>query len=103
MPETGGPVLVLAGAEEAPLRDLAAYREAGGYLQLERARVMQPQAVTQELIDSNLRGRGGAGARGRRRRAGARLRCGPGSTAPERGRFVPVRSGHGAVRPPGAR
>jgi NADH-quinone oxidoreductase subunit F len=55
-----GPVLVLAGAEEAPLRELAAYRQAGGYLQLERARAMQPQQVTQELIDSNLRGRGGA-------------------------------------------
>jgi NADH-quinone oxidoreductase subunit F len=60
MPEAAATVLVLAGAEEAPLRDLAAYREAGGYLQLERARAMQPQAVTQELIDSNLRGRGGA-------------------------------------------
>jgi NADH-quinone oxidoreductase subunit F len=54
------PVLVLAGAEESPLRELAAYREAGGYLQLERARAMTPQDVTQELIDSNLRGRGGA-------------------------------------------
>jgi NADH-quinone oxidoreductase subunit F len=53
-------VLVLAGAEESPLRDLAAYRAAGGYLQLERARAMSPQAVTQELIESNLRGRGGA-------------------------------------------
>jgi NADH-quinone oxidoreductase subunit F len=53
-------VLVLAGAEESPLRDLAAYREAGGYLQLERARAMSPQEVTQELIESNLRGRGGA-------------------------------------------
>jgi NADH-quinone oxidoreductase subunit F len=60
MPEAAATVLVLAGAEEAPLRDLAAYRAAGGYLQLERARAMQPQAVTQELIDSNLRGRGGA-------------------------------------------
>jgi NADH-quinone oxidoreductase subunit F len=55
-----GPVLVLAGAEESPLRELTAYRAAGGYLQLERARAMQPQAVTQELIESNLRGRGGA-------------------------------------------
>jgi len=58
--EAEGPVLVLAGAEESPLRELAAYREAGGYLQLERVRAMAPQAVTQELIDSNLRGRGGA-------------------------------------------
>ena len=53
-------ILVLAGAEESPLLDLAAYRAAGGYLQLERARAMSPQAVTQELIESNLRGRGGA-------------------------------------------
>jgi hypothetical protein len=34
--------IVLAGAEEAPLRDLAAYRAAGGYLQLERVRAMSP-------------------------------------------------------------
>jgi len=53
-------MLVLAGAEESPLRDLAAYRAAGGYVQLERARAMSPQEVTQGLIESNLRGRGGA-------------------------------------------
>ena len=52
--------LVLAGAEESPLRELDAYRAAGGYAQLERARAMAPQEVTQELIESNLRGRGGA-------------------------------------------
>jgi NADH-quinone oxidoreductase subunit F len=52
--------LVLAGAELSPLRDIAAYREAGGYKQLERARAMSPQEVTEELIESNLRGRGGA-------------------------------------------
>jgi NADH-quinone oxidoreductase subunit F len=52
--------LVLAGAELSPLRDISAYREAGGYKQLERARAMTPQAVTEELIESNLRGRGGA-------------------------------------------
>ena len=52
--------LVLAGSELSPLRDIAAYREAGGYKQLERARAMSPQEVTQELIESNLRGRGGA-------------------------------------------
>ena len=32
----------------------------GGYAQLERVRAMAPQDVTQELIESNLRGRGGA-------------------------------------------
>src|SRR5919201_3428360 len=54
------PVLVLAGAEEEPLRGLASYRAAGGYAQLEKGRAMSPQAVTDQLIQSNLRGRGGA-------------------------------------------
>jgi NADH-quinone oxidoreductase subunit F len=56
MPET----LVLAGAEETPLRDLASYRAVGGYAQLEKARAQTPQKVIEELIASNLRGRGGA-------------------------------------------
>ena len=54
------PVLILAGALEEPLRDLASYRAVGGYAQLERARAMTPQQVTEMLIQSNLRGRGGA-------------------------------------------
>jgi len=53
-------VLVLAGAEEHPLRDLTSYRAVGGYAQLEKARMREPQQVIQELIESNLRGRGGA-------------------------------------------
>jgi NADH-quinone oxidoreductase subunit F len=53
-------LLVLAGSEEAPLRDLEDYRAAGGYVQLERARELTPQQVTEQLIASNLRGRGGA-------------------------------------------
>jgi NADH-quinone oxidoreductase subunit F len=52
--------VVLAGAEEQPLTTLAAYREAGGFAALERARVMEPAAVVQEILDSGLRGRGGA-------------------------------------------
>src|SRR6185369_208483 len=55
-----GPALVLAGYEGEPLTSLAAYRAAGGYDQLEKARAQDPQAVIQELIESNLRGRGGA-------------------------------------------
>src|SRR5215471_16590849 len=55
-----GPALVLAGYEGEPLRSLQSYREVGGYAQLEKLRAEDPQAVTQELIDSNLRGRGGA-------------------------------------------
>jgi NADH-quinone oxidoreductase subunit F len=54
--------LVLEGA--APDRDLttlAGYREVGGYEQLERARGMEPQAILDELLAANVRGRGGAG------------------------------------------
>ncbi len=54
------PVLVLDGAVEEPLRDLDSYRAVGGYAQLERARAISPHQVTDELIQSNLRGRGGA-------------------------------------------
>jgi NADH-quinone oxidoreductase subunit F len=52
--------VVLAGAEEQPLLTLAAYREAGGFAALETARAMEPAAVVQEILDSGLRGRGGA-------------------------------------------
>ena len=52
--------LVLGGAEEMPLQDLASYRAVGGYAQLLKARAMPPQEVIALLIESNLRGRGGA-------------------------------------------
>src|SRR6478609_5286181 len=52
--------ILLAGAEEKPLTSIADYRDAGGYATLAKARAMEPQQVTQELLDSNLRGRGGA-------------------------------------------
>ena len=52
--------LVLGGAEETPLQDIASYRAVGGYAQLLRARAMPPQEVIALLIESNLRGRGGA-------------------------------------------
>jgi NADH-quinone oxidoreductase subunit F len=55
-----GPALVLAGYEGEPLQSLDAYREVGGYAQLEKARAQDPQTVIQEVIESNLRGRGGA-------------------------------------------
>jgi NADH-quinone oxidoreductase subunit F len=54
------PVVVLDCAIEHPLAELPAYRAAGGYVQLEKARAMTPQEVTEQLIQSNLRGRGGA-------------------------------------------
>jgi len=40
---------------------LAAYRETGGYTALEKARTMEPGAITEEIKKSNLRGLGGAG------------------------------------------
>jgi NADH-quinone oxidoreductase subunit F len=53
--------LVLAGAEERDLTKLSEYRAAGGYATLEKARATAPEALVEELIKANLRGRGGAG------------------------------------------
>jgi NADH-quinone oxidoreductase subunit F len=52
--------VVLAGAEEQALTKLADYREAGGFEALAKARTMEPAQVVQEILDSGLRGRGGA-------------------------------------------
>jgi len=40
---------------------LKSYAEAGGYQALRKAVEMQPDAIVQEVLDSKLRGRGGAG------------------------------------------
>ena len=40
---------------------LDTYREHGGYKALEKALSMPPEAIIKEVIDSNIRGRGGAG------------------------------------------
>jgi len=60
MAAEASPALVLGGAVEKPLRDLTSYRAVGGYAQLEKARAMPPGEVIALLIESNLRGRGGA-------------------------------------------
>jgi NADH-quinone oxidoreductase subunit F len=52
--------LVLAGAGERDLSKLAEYEAIGGYSALTKARGMTPQAVIDELVASELRGRGGA-------------------------------------------
>ena len=52
--------LVLEGADERDLTKLAEYKKAGGYRALEKARRMDSEAVIEELLTSNLRGRGGA-------------------------------------------
>ncbi len=52
--------LLLEGARERDLTRLDAYRESGGYAALDKARRLEPQQVLEELVASNLRGRGGA-------------------------------------------
>src|SRR6059036_3158612 len=52
--------LVLAGAGDRDLTKLAEYEAVGGYTALAKARRMTPQAVIDEVIASELRGRGGA-------------------------------------------
>ena len=57
---TGRPQIVLAGADEHDLTKLAGYQAAGGYQALAKARALAPAAVIDELLASELRGRGGA-------------------------------------------
>src|SRR5919109_5568365 len=52
--------LVLAGADERDLTQLAEYRKAGGFKALAKARGMAREAVVEEISDATLRGRGGA-------------------------------------------
>jgi NADH-quinone oxidoreductase subunit F len=52
--------LVLAGTGERDLTKLAEYEAIGGYSALAKARGMSAQAVIDEVIASELRGRGGA-------------------------------------------
>jgi NADH-quinone oxidoreductase subunit F len=50
----------MAGAGERDLTKLAEYEAIGGYRALAKARGLAPQAVIDELVASELRGRGGA-------------------------------------------
>ncbi len=57
-----GTKVLTAGIGEADLRDIAVYRERGGYKQWERAaRTLKPAEVLNLCDTSGLRGRGGAG------------------------------------------
>src|SRR5204862_8004747 len=53
--------VLLAGADERDLTQLAEYRAVGGYRGVEKARAMTPDALIAELEQATLRGRGGAG------------------------------------------
>ncbi len=52
--------IVLAGTDEHDLTKLVEYEALGGYKALTKARGMSPADVTEELMTSELRGRGGA-------------------------------------------
>src|SRR5204863_3128477 len=52
--------LVLADARDRDLTKLAEYEEDAGYTALAKAPAMEPQAVLDEVVASELRGRGGA-------------------------------------------
>src|SRR5829696_5736565 len=52
--------VVLPADGHAPVTPLAGYRDAGGFDALAKARTMEPAQVVQEILDSGLRGRGGA-------------------------------------------
>src|SRR4051794_10040892 len=56
----GERMIVLGGTDERDLTKLAEYEAIGGYGSLQKARAMSPAAVIDEVIASNLRGRGGA-------------------------------------------
>jgi NADH-quinone oxidoreductase subunit F len=53
--------VLLAGADERDLTQLAEYRAVGGYGGVEKARAMTPDELIAELEKAILRGRGGAG------------------------------------------
>jgi NADH-quinone oxidoreductase subunit F len=55
--------LLFAGIDEPGLNTLPVYERRGGYQSLRRALAMPPAAIVQEISDSGLRGRGGAGFR----------------------------------------
>ncbi len=53
--------IALAHADERDLTQLSEYEAIGGYEALRKARGMQPEKIVEELMNANLRGRGGAG------------------------------------------
>jgi NADH-quinone oxidoreductase subunit F len=53
--------IALAHTDERDLTKLSEYQAIGGYQALAKARGMTPEKIVEELLASNLRGRGGAG------------------------------------------
>src|SRR5690242_10761090 len=53
--------LIFRDIDEPGLNTLEVYERRGGYQSLRKALAMEPAAVLHELLESNIRGRGGAG------------------------------------------
>ncbi|MDX6370488.1 MAG: NADH-quinone oxidoreductase subunit, partial [Gaiellaceae bacterium] len=53
-------MIVLADADARDLTKLAEYEAVGGYQAVTKARAMSPNALIDDVIASELRGRGGA-------------------------------------------
>ena len=53
--------IVLGGADGRDLTSFDEYAAVGGWQALAKARAMEPDAVIEELLTSDVRGRGGAG------------------------------------------
>ena len=57
----GAHSVLLAGTDEHDLTKLAEYQSIGGYAGVPKARKLAPEKLIELLLESNLRGRGGAG------------------------------------------
>jgi len=57
----GARSVLLAGADERDLTQLAEYQAVGGYAQVPKALALTPDKLIELLLEANLRGRGGAG------------------------------------------
>jgi NADH-quinone oxidoreductase subunit F len=58
-----GPKILFEGIDEPGLGTLEVYERRGGYESLRKALAMEPEEVLQNITDSQIRGRGGAGFR----------------------------------------
>jgi NADH-quinone oxidoreductase subunit F len=56
-----GPKILTVDWDKPESWSLSTYKASGGYTALPKALKMQPQAIVDEVVKSNLRGRGGAG------------------------------------------
>ncbi len=56
-----GPKILTADWDKPQSWSFDTYRGGGGYQALPKALKMQPQQIVDEVVKSNLRGRGGAG------------------------------------------